>query len=124
MNRPISLGLILLVALTTAPGCAIDKTRRSVTFTMQEEIDSSKERAREIEKDLGHERARLDAIEERTTSAGKRLEAALRDVKKHEEVADLVAVMFESGFCTSEAQGDPNEWIIFAESAIAELKVL
>ncbi len=57
-------------------------------------------------------------------SAGKRLEAALRDVKKHEEVADLVAVMFESGFCTADAQNDPNEWIIFAESAIAELKVL
>lgn len=57
-------------------------------------------------------------------SAGKRLEAALMDVKKHEEVGDLVAAMFDAGFCTPDAQGDPNEWIIFAESAIAELKVL
>ena len=63
----------LLAVSFLAPGCAIDKTRRSVTFTMQEEIDSGKERAREIEKDLGHERARLDAIEDRAASARKRL---------------------------------------------------
>ena len=73
MNRPISLGLILLVALTTAPGCAIDKTRRSVTFTMQQDIDTSKERSREIEKDLGRERDRIDAMEDRTANASKRL---------------------------------------------------
>ena len=63
----------LLAVSFLAPGCAIDKTRRSVTFTMQEEIDSGKERAREIEKDLGHERSRLDAIEDRAAAARKRL---------------------------------------------------
>jgi hypothetical protein len=59
-----------------------------------------------------------------TTKATKQLEVSLADVKQHENVADLVAAMFDSGFCTAEAQADPNEWIMFAEAAIAELKVV
>ena len=35
----------------------------------------------------------------------------------------LVASMFEAGFCGAE-QKDPNEWAMFAETAIAELKVV
>ncbi len=58
------------------------------------------------------------------TKATKQLEASLADVKQHEDVVDLVAGMFDAGFCTAKAQGDPNEWIMFAEAAIAELKVV
>jgi hypothetical protein len=58
------------------------------------------------------------------TQAAKVLEVALQDVKKHEDVVELVAAMFDSGFCTRQAQVDPNEWIMFAETAIAELKVV
>ena len=58
------------------------------------------------------------------TKASKLLEAALQDVKKHEDVADVVAGMFDAGFCTQEGQQDPSEWIMFAEAAIAELKVI
>lgn len=58
------------------------------------------------------------------TNAAKRLEDALKAVKQHEDVADLIAQMFEAGFCDAEAQPDPNEWIMFAETAIAELKVV
>ena len=59
-----------------------------------------------------------------TTKATKLLEAALADVKQHEDVADVVAAMFDAKFCTSAAQQDPSEWIMFAEAAIAELKVV
>ncbi len=69
----VSAFVVALAASIAVPGCAIDKTRRSVTFTMQEEIDGTKERSREIEKDLGHERSRIDAMEDRAASARKRL---------------------------------------------------
>jgi hypothetical protein len=59
-----------------------------------------------------------------TTNAAKRLEEALKGVKDHESVAETVAAMFDSGFCTVAEQGDPTEWVMFAETAIAELKVV
>ena len=59
-----------------------------------------------------------------TTNAAKRLEEALKGVKAHESVAEIVASMFEAGFCDSKEQADPSEWVMFAETAIAELKVV
>ena len=58
------------------------------------------------------------------TNASKRLEEALKVVKAHADVAEVVATMFETGFCDPAEQIDPNEWIMFAETAIAELKVV
>lgn len=58
------------------------------------------------------------------TNASKRLEEALQVVKGHADVGELVATMFETGFCDAKEQTDPNEWIMFAETAIAELKVV
>jgi hypothetical protein len=58
------------------------------------------------------------------THATKRLEDALKAVKAHADVGELVAAMFETGFCDPAEQVDPNEWIMFAETAIAELKVV
>ncbi len=59
-----------------------------------------------------------------TTKAAKLLEASLKDVKQHEAVSELVASMFDAGFCKPEDFDDPTEWITFAESAVAELKVV
>ena len=59
-----------------------------------------------------------------TTNASKRLEEALKGVKDHEAVAEIIASMFEAGFCDSQEQADPSEWMMFAETAIAELKVV
>ena len=59
-----------------------------------------------------------------TTNAAKRLEEALKGVKDHESVAELVASMFDTGFCDAGEQSDPTEWVMFAETAIAELKVV
>jgi TolA-binding protein len=73
MSRILAPSLLLLAVLCAVPGCAIDKTRRSVTYTMQAEIDATKERARDIEGDLGLERERIDAIEDRAANASKRL---------------------------------------------------
>jgi len=56
--------------------------------------------------------------------AGKLLEEAFKDVKQHESVAEIISAMFDAGFCSSKEQKDPSEWTMFAESAIAELKVL
>lgn len=58
------------------------------------------------------------------TNASKRLEDGLKSVKSHQDVAEVVAAMFETGFCDPKEQTDPNEWIMFAETAIAELKVV
>jgi len=59
-----------------------------------------------------------------TVSAAKLLEERLKDVKQHEEIAEIVAGMFDSGFCDRKAQKDPSEWTMFAEAAIDELKVI
>ena len=59
-----------------------------------------------------------------TTNAAKRLEEALKGVKDHESVAEVVASMFVAGFCGAGEQTDPTEWVMFAETAIAELKVV
>ena len=59
-----------------------------------------------------------------TTSAAKLREERLKDVKKHEEIAEIVAAMFDSGFCNRKDQKDPSEWTMFAEAAIDELKVI
>ena len=58
------------------------------------------------------------------TQAAKLLEACLKDVKAHEDVAETVGAMFDGGFCDPKEQKDPSEWTMFAESAIAELKVV
>jgi hypothetical protein len=59
-----------------------------------------------------------------TVSACKLLEERLKDVKQHEEIAEVVAGMFDSGFCNPKEQKDPSEWTMFAEAAIDELKVI
>jgi|GEM_PF-2469295 len=58
------------------------------------------------------------------TKAAKQFELLLANVNAHEDVAEMVASMFDGGFCTRAAQADPNEWIMFAEAAIEELKVV
>ncbi|MBN53149.1 MAG: hypothetical protein CL558_06185 [Alphaproteobacteria bacterium] len=56
--------------------------------------------------------------------AAKLLEASLKDVKQHESVTEVISAMFDAGFCNPKDQKDPSEWTMFAESAVAELKVL
>ena len=56
--------------------------------------------------------------------AAKLLEAALKDVKAHESIAETISAMFDAGFCNPKDQKDPSEWTMFAESALAELKVV
>ncbi len=57
-----------------------------------------------------------------TVQAAKDIEAALQDVKKPEEVCELVAAMFDSGFCSREQNPDPRQWIDLAQAAVWELK--
>jgi len=59
-----------------------------------------------------------------TVSATKLLEERLKDVKSHEMIAEVVASMFDAGFCSRKEQKDPSEWTMFAEAAIDELKVV
>ena len=59
-----------------------------------------------------------------TVRALKILEEALKDAKKHEEIVELVATMFDNGFCGRPAQSDPSEWIMYAQTAIVDLKGL
>lgn len=59
-----------------------------------------------------------------TTNAAKRIEAALAEATKPEDVSEVVVAMFDAGLCSPEEQDDPNEWIIYAELAVAELRVV
>ncbi len=59
-----------------------------------------------------------------TVQAAKDIEAALQDSKKPEEVGELVAAMFDAGFCNRTTSPDPRQWIDFAQAAVWELKGL
>jgi hypothetical protein len=50
------------------------------------------------------------------------LEEALKDSKKHEEIVEIVATMFDNGFCTRKLHADPSEWIMYAQMAVVDLK--
>ena len=54
--------------------------------------------------------------------AAKVLEAKLGKTKSPEEVSQVVGSMFDSGFCSRKNQKDPMEWVLYAETAIDELK--
>ena len=60
----------------------------------------------------------------KTSNAAKRIEAALAEAPKPQDVSLVVAAMFEAGLCSPNLQPDPNEWIIYAELAVAELRVV
>ena len=59
-----------------------------------------------------------------TTRASKVLEPALKKSKSPAEVSEVVASMFDAGFCSREREKDPMEWVLYAETAISELKTL
>ena len=59
-----------------------------------------------------------------TVQAAKDIEAALADVKKPDEVSELVAAMFDAGFCNREQNPDPRQWIDLAQAAVWELKAV
>ncbi len=59
-----------------------------------------------------------------TVQAAKDIDAALKDVKKPEEVSEMVAAMFDAGFCNREQNPDPRQWIDLAQAAVWELKGL
>ena len=54
-------------------GCAIDRTGRSGSRLLQIEVDSARDRARVLEKDLARERDRIDAMQHRASDARKRI---------------------------------------------------
>ncbi len=57
-----------------------------------------------------------------TVRALKILDEALKDAKQHEEIVELVATMFDNGFCNRDGQADPSEWIMYAQTAVVDLK--
>jgi hypothetical protein len=59
-----------------------------------------------------------------TVQATKDIQAALQDAKQPEEITELVAAMFDAGFCTHEQNPDPRQWIDLAQAAVWELKGL
>jgi len=64
--------LLLALLLLGTIGC-VDKTGQSATYLMRSRIDANTQRMRDIEKDVGLERARLEAMEDRAAAARKRL---------------------------------------------------
>ncbi len=56
-----------------------------------------------------------------TARAATTLEEALGQARDPAAVAEVVATMFDAGFCDRTRFADPIEWIQFAEQAIHEL---
>jgi hypothetical protein len=56
--------------------------------------------------------------------AAKVLDASLKKCKSPAEVSEVVASMFDAGFCTREREQDPMQWVMYAETAISEMKGL
>jgi len=61
----------LVVAFAT--GCVLDRTRKSATYKIKADVDSARDRARDLEKDLARERQRIDSMQNRASDARKRL---------------------------------------------------
>jgi hypothetical protein len=53
--------------------------------------------------------------------AAEELEAVLGKVPDPQGTAEVVATMFDNGFCDRTRQPDPSEWITFATQACHEL---
>jgi TolA-binding protein len=66
--------VLLVVGLTvaTATGCVVDWTGQSGSYLLREKLDITRERTRDLERDLQTERARVDAIETRAADARRR----------------------------------------------------
>jgi tol-pal system protein YbgF len=76
INRFVRSGLYLLVGglvIGLATGCVIDRTRKSASYKMRADVDSARDRARDLEKDLVRERQRIDSMQNRASDARKRL---------------------------------------------------
>jgi tol-pal system protein YbgF len=65
--------LVALVVVGFAAGCVIDRTRQSASYKMRADVDSARDRARDLEKDLARERQRIDSMQNRATDARKRI---------------------------------------------------
>jgi len=65
--------LVALVVVGLAAGCVIDRTRQSASYKMRADVDSARDRARDLEKDLARERQRIDSMQNRATDARKRI---------------------------------------------------
>ena len=59
-----------------------------------------------------------------TVRASKSLEGALKKAKSPAEVSEVVASLFDAGFCNRDREKDPMQWVMYAETAINELKGL
>ncbi len=56
-----------------------------------------------------------------TRRAAEAVEAALSRAADPQATAELVATMFDNGFCARDRHPDPSEWITFAVQACEEL---
>ncbi len=64
--------VLALVAVLAATGCVVDWTGRSGSYLLREKLDVTRERTRDLQKDLTTERERVDAIEQRAAEARRR----------------------------------------------------
>jgi len=65
--------LVVAVMVGLAAGCVIDRTRQSASYKMRADVDSARDRARDLEKDLARERLRIDSMQNRASDARKRI---------------------------------------------------
>jgi TolA-binding protein len=65
--------LVASVVVGLGAGCVIDRTRQSASYKMRTDVDSARDRARDLEKDLARERSRIDSMQNRATDARKRI---------------------------------------------------
>ncbi len=71
--RGVRLFLLGIVVVSLGLGCVIDRTRQSASYKMRADVDSARDRARALEKDLARERERIDSMQNKALDARKRI---------------------------------------------------
>jgi tol-pal system protein YbgF len=73
-RSPVFLALVFFVlGSVVVEGCVIDRTQQSSSYLLRSELDSTRDRARDLEKDLLRERQRIDAMQHKASDARKRI---------------------------------------------------
>lgn len=125
-RRALLAGLLLIASTAWAPACVIDRTGTSGSYLLRSKLDVTRERTRDLERDLAAERARIDAIEERATEARRRyadagatVEALMEDLTHLKgQVSDFQHAIGES----SELSSDLEFQLIAIDAKLAHVE--
>lgn len=116
----------LFVLLLLLSGCVIDRTRQSASYRWQQRIDTTVERQRDLERDLGAEQRRLDDIAASMDEARRRLAEGGATLEGF--IAELQALRGEiAGMRNQQGDGqrrveDLDAWLVSVDVRVARIE--